>query len=636
MKKIFLAIVLLLAVSQLFSQTLFTYGKDAVSKDEFLRAYNKNKTPVTDKERSLRDYLDLYAIFKLKVKAATALKMDTLPQMRSDIENFRTQIVEGYLTDKNGVDGLVDEAFQRSQKDIHLLHFYVPISDKMTPADTAKAYNEVQAIYAALKSGKTDYQDLTQGSDQASFSDLGYITAFSVPYFYENIAYGLTVGESSAPFRTRTGWHIFKDADERISIGKLKIAQILLAIPQNPSGESMTVLRKKADSIYKLLQTGQDFATLAKKYSDDKLTFAGGGVLPDFGTGKYDPAFESKVLDIKKDSEIAAPFLTSYGYHIIKRLKQTPTPTSKTDDVYMDALKQHVLHDGRVNVVNEKFLHEVILPKTQYKRNTAVKDADLFRFADSAYLQKAVGNYSINNKEIFSFPHLSVKGVDWLNYVKDYKLKKGETDKDIWDNYVAKKATDYYRDHLEEYNSEFKYQMQEFADGNLLFAIMDKKVWSKAATDSVGLVNYYDQHKEKYVWVKSVNVVLFTCNNTQEADTIKTQLRTGENWRKIAQASKGKSQGDSGRYEIAQIAIPAGTDLAEGSITNTMINKNDNTASFIQVLKIFPDNQPRSFSESKGLVINDYQNYLEEKWIQELKQKNPVKINEAVFQSLLN
>jgi len=636
MKKTFLAITFLFAATQLFSQTLFTYGKDAVSKGEFLRAYNKNKAPVIDKERSLREYLDLYSNFKLKVKAATLLRMDTLPEMQTDIENFRAQIVEGYMTNKEGLNKLVNEAFQRSQKDIHLLHFYIAVNDKMTAADTIKVYEEIQTIYAALKSGRNDYTTLSSENPNVSFADLGYITVFSVPYNYENIVYGLVAGEASAPFRTKTGWHIVKNAEERKSIGKLKVAQILFALPQNASAETVKAARQKADSIYKLLKAGQDFATLAKKFSDDKLTYLGGGVIPEFGTGKYEPDFEKQVLEIKKDSEISAPFLTSYGFHIVKRLQQKSIPTSKNDDAYMDALKQRVLQDPRMSVVNEKFVKDVVLPKTQYKRNISVTDADLFRYADSAYSTRKADNYPINNKVIFSFENESVKGFDWLNFVKDYRLKKGETDKEMFDNYVAKKAMNYYRDHLEEYNTEFKYQMREFTEGNLLFAIMEKNVWNKATNDSAGLINYYNEHKEKYSWAKSADVLLFTCNSTVIADSIKTLLHAGKDWRKIIEESKGKVQVDSGRYEVSQIAIPAGTLLTEGSITNTVTNKTDNTGSFIQVLKIFPDNQQRSFAESKGLVINDYQNYLEEEWIQELKKKYPVKINEAVFQSLLN
>jgi len=66
-----------------------------------------------------------------------------------------------------------------------------------------------------------------------------------------------------------------------------------------------------------------------------------------------------------------------------------------------------------------------------------------------------------------------------------------------------------------------------------------------------------------------------------------------------------------------------------------LVNSGDNTTTFVKVLKMFPASQQRSFEEAKGLVINDYQLYLEEQWIQQLKKKYPVKVNEAAFQLLL-
>ena len=82
MKQFFLLIITVLVISNGFAQTLFTYGINETGKEEFLRAYNKNKTPVADKEKSLREYLDLYAKFKLKVKAAKELRLDTLQQLQ--------------------------------------------------------------------------------------------------------------------------------------------------------------------------------------------------------------------------------------------------------------------------------------------------------------------------------------------------------------------------------------------------------------------------------------------------------------------------------------------------------------------------------------------------------------------------
>ncbi|MEO9032968.1 MAG: hypothetical protein ABI285_06970, partial [Ginsengibacter sp.] len=119
MKKFFLAAAFLCLFSTTYCQALFTYGTHAVSKDEFLRAYDKNKTTAIDKSQDMRDYLDLYIKFKLKVQAAKDRHLDTLPSLQADLQNFRSQIEENYMKDDKEADILVDEAFRRSQIDIH-------------------------------------------------------------------------------------------------------------------------------------------------------------------------------------------------------------------------------------------------------------------------------------------------------------------------------------------------------------------------------------------------------------------------------------------------------------------------------------------------------------------------------------
>jgi peptidyl-prolyl cis-trans isomerase SurA len=94
-------------------------------------------------------------------------------------------------------------------------------------------------------------------------------------------------------------------------------------------------------------------------------------------------------------------------------------------------------------------------------------------------------------------------------------------------------------------------------------------------------------------------------------------------------------QADSGRFELGQIPVVERTAFAEGLITLPVINKNDGTAVFAKIIKLYPGDQQRNFDAAKGLVINDYQNYLEQKWISQLRKKYPVTVNEKVFQSLL-
>ena len=643
MKKIVLLFALALCTVHIFSQTLFTYGTNEVGKDEFLRAYNKNKTPVADKEKSLREYLGLYSKFKLKVKAAKELKVDTLQQLKYDLQNFRTQVEEGYMVDEKGMNALVDEAIQRSHKDIHLLHFYIPVNLTMAPADTLKAYKAMNEVWEELNKGNSNYKQLADETGKkimpvVNAKDLGYITALSLPYEIENLVYSLKPGGISKIYRTKSALHIFKNANERKSAGKWKIAQILFALPPDVSADKKIEVKKIADSVYKLLKAGASFGEMAKKYSDDKLTYQGGGEMPEFGTGKYDLAFENAVFALKNDSDISTPIATGYGYHIVKRLQQRPIPADNSDENFVLTLKQQIAQDTRVNKVKENFAKEV-MQKTGYKKNAAVKDEQLFRYADSVVANKTVGNYPINKIIIFSFLTSKVKGRDWLNFVKDYKLNadvyKNESNKELLDKYINVTAMEYYRKHLEGYNADFKYQMQEFKEGNMLFEIMEKNVWGKAAGDSAGLKKYYDAHQANYRWAESADVLLFNCNNAQSAEEAVADLKNGKDWKKIAEDSEGRIQSDSARYETAQLPLQENTSIIEGGITTPFVNIGDNTASFIKVLKKYPANQQRSFDEARGLVINEYQIHLEEKWVEELKKKYPIKINEAVFQSLL-
>jgi peptidyl-prolyl cis-trans isomerase SurA len=205
----------------------------------------------------------------------------------------------------------------------------------------------------------------------------------------------------------------------------------------------------------------------------------------------------------------------------------------------------------------------------------------------------------------------------------------------LLEKFVSVKSLEYYKAHLEEYNPEFKYQMEEFKEGNMLFEIMERKVWSSAVNDSVGLMKYYTENKSKYLWAASADVIIISCNNQKVAEQSLAALKSGKDWKKIAEESNNTVQTDSGRYELAQIALSDKTPPVAGTTTPISVNPTDGTAGFIKILQLHPAKQQRSFEEARGLVINDYQNVLEEKWLAELKKKYPVKVDEEVFKGLV-
>ncbi|HEY6435063.1 MAG TPA: peptidylprolyl isomerase, partial [Ignavibacteriaceae bacterium] len=353
---------------------------------------------------------------------------------------------------------------------------------------------------------------------------------------------------------------------------------------------------------------------------EDRLTANNGGEMAEFGTGKFDKDFEIRVFQLQKDGDISKPIYTGDAYHIVKRLQQKEIPTDKTEEAFVYELKQKISKDSRINSAKESFIKEITI-KTGYRRNLAVKNTDLFRYADSVNSNKKVGRYPINNKIVFFFTKSNVKVTEWLNFVKDYKLNpdvyKGETNAWLLDKFISTSILEYYRNHLNEFNEDFNYQMKEFKEGNMLFEIMERKVWGKASNDSIGLKKYYDAHIANYKWDESADILLFNCSDAKAAADAIEALNNDNDWKLIAEQSEGRIQSDSGRYELTQLQMPTDKKIVEGLISSPAVNSTDNTASFVKVIRLFPAGEQRGFNDARGLVINDYQNYLEEKWVEE-------------------
>lgn len=414
-------IIILCSAFHAEAQTLFTYGNHKVSKQEFLHAYNKNNTGQQPTEKSYRDYLELYIRYKLKVQAALDKKMDTLPGQQADLQNFRSQIAAGFMTDDSTIQVLVNEAFERSKKDIHLAHILIAFNPK-TPADTSAAFKKATDAYNELKRG-TDFGNVARiysadSSVQSNRGDIGFITVFTLPYALETLAYTTPPGSFSLPYRSKGGYHIFKNIEERAAIGRMKAAQILLLFPPDVTDSIKNILKIKADSIYQALQKGASFEELAKQYSNDQLTYLAGGVMPEFTVGTYDPAFEKAVFDLPKNGDISKPILTRSGYHIVKRLALTPVNNAKDSMDAMAVLRQQVLNDGRMSIVRKVMVEKI---------------------------------YRITHRSPAS--------------------------------YDEKKLLNLYSDSLEKYNPEFALQMKEVKEGNLLFEIMQATIWDKPVKD---------------------------------------------------------------------------------------------------------------------------------------------------------
>lgn len=633
-----------LIVSASSAQTLFTYGNYTADAKDFLKAYNKNNTaPAADKTKSMRDYLDLYIASRLKIREAYNRGYDTLSQIKTDIENLRSQIVENYLNDPETSQKLLKESFQRSQKDIHVAHIYVSFKNESGVADTLAAGKKINEIFEKLKKGE-DFFKLAQqySSDPAAATnkgDLGFITVFTLPYEFENVVYNIAPGSFSAPYKSKIGYHIFKNLGERKAVGRIKAAQILLAFQPGADDAFKKKTSLLADSLYQRLLKGDDIAKLAAKFSNDYVSAASGGVMPEFGIGQYDPEFEKVVFGLKKNGEVSKPFVTSHGYHIVKRISMVPVVTDPNNKANMEDLKLKVNTSDRMqyakNLMIEKALKQIDIKKLPYSENELVILSDSLldnkRLASPVSINRATTLFSIGD-QLFTVN-------DFIIYAQSWRYRPDGTGakpfKQVMDEFVHHEVETYYRTHLENFNSDFNYQMGEFKDGNLFFEIMQREVWGKAQTDTVALESYYEKNKNRYIWKQSGDAVIFFCSDENSGKALYEAVKKNpSNWKTSSAVFAEKVVTDSSRYEFEQIPNAARVPLQAGTITAPLKNKTDGSVSFAYVIKTYPANMPRNYTDARGLVINDYQAELDKEWITELKKKYPVKVDDKVFEQI--
>lgn len=630
-------LIVLLAVASTLSassQTLFYYGNDSVTTAEFLRAFHKNNNgPRTAK--AMQDYLSLYTASRLKIAEAKALGYDTLPQLVADLSNLRQQILPGYLTDKKSMDRLVSEAFKRGQKDIRLSHIF--INTKNANAEQlSEAEARLVAVHSALRKG-TPFSEVAAAytddpAGKSSGGSLGWITVFSLPYELENLAYNTAPGMVSAPYRSKAGIHIFKNEGERKALGRMKAAQILLAFPPGADAAYKARLKKQADSLYQRLQRGDDFGKLAAAFSHDMYSASANGQMMEFGVGQYDAVFEAKAFGLAKDGAITPTFETPFGYHIVKRLSRVPVAANMNDQTE-EGLKNKIQGSDRVKLVQDQQIKSVA-QQAQMKK-LWMDNAALWAYSDSLLNNQPPGRVLAIKPEtvLLSFHKKELTAADWIGFAQTYRYKPDGSGvkpyPQLWEEFEAAQAQEYYQTHLEDFNEEFRAQVNEFKDGNLFFEIMQRQVWGPAQSDSAGLENYFNQHKETYRWKESADALIFYATDSASAQLLLAQLKKAPaKWQTLVSGMSEKISADSGRFEWSQLPLN-GKPARAGSFTPLQKNAADNSFSFAYILRIYPAGQQRSFADARGLVMNDYQAQLEQEWVEGLKKKYPVRVNEG-------
>jgi len=647
------------AQKSLMKKELLNIDGQKITAGEFLQVYNKNGTEGVD-TTDMKDYLQLYIDFRLKVLEAEKLKMDTAASFKRELKGYRKQLARPYFVDEEVTDSLVKEAYNRMQYDVRASQILIRVSPNAGPTDTLKAWKKIIKIRSEIVNGldfgqaAVKYSEDPSARDQKAIpgkrrghrgnrGDLGYFTVFNMVYPFETAAYTTPLDSVSEPVRTRYGYHLIKVTDKRPAMGVAEVEHIFVMLKPGFTPADSVAKAKKIQNIYEKIKGGMSFEDAAKKYSEDRGSSDNGGKLPKFSSGRIVPQFVEQV-DKLKPGEISRPFQSVYGFHIIKLLSRKRPGTF---DEEQSKLKELVARDQRAEkskeVVLAKIKRDNDLRIYQDAKNALINAVDSSVLTGKFKADSLPGTWNHPLMEIGKTNPKVYTQQDFAHYIAQHQHGKPYSNKSLMLNHLFKQFVNgnclqYENDHLEDFHPDFKALMDEYHDGILLFNLMDKMVWTKAMRDTVGLQNFYKEHRPTYKHGVEAEAIVFSCPKPflSQMKMLMGQYKDKGRLLQAIRKHKIKIKGleaDSGTFQKRDNRILDSIAWNPG-LSKPVPSEVENKVSLVFIQKIIqPGIMP--FKQARGLVASDYQDYLEKVWVQQLRKKYPVHVNNRVLRKLI-
>ena len=641
------------AQSKLDKKVLMTIGDQDVTVKEFCDVYYKNnlKSDVIEK-KSVDEYLDLFTTFRMKVMEAERLQLDTSARFQKELAGYRKQLAKPFMSSDDITEELLEEAYQRKQKDIRASHILIRCDKKALPSDTLKAYNKAMDIRKKAVKGEDFAKLADQYSEDPSardskgtndgparpgnHGDLGYFSVFDMVYPFETGAYNTKAGEVSMPVRSDFGYHIIKVQSVTDAMGTIQAAHIFLQLPFDAPEEDVAATKQKADNIYAQLmeQDGKNWNEMVKQYSDDKGTAANNGTLSQFTVNRIVPEFIEACKSIKV-GEIAKPVRTNYGFHIIKLLNTSGVGSFEKE---RQGLSERVEKDMRSKKSEEMVIKQV---RKEYKFKQNDKNLEAFlATVDSTILDKSYkpSDQVKMNDVLFSLQGNPSKVSDFVNYITQNMTKQKYVTPatyayQLYENFCNETVMNYADAHLEDKYPEFKALVQEYKDGIMLFDLMNLEVWDKAVKDTLGLKEFHARNASKYMWDDRVLATIITVTRSESLPAVKALLDKGIELDSLKNAIVHDSIKYAfvrkGYYQRGDNQYVDQTDWNVG-VRNEISSTVDQSTTIVCIREV-REPEPKTLKEARGLVTSDYQVELEQNWVKALKERYPVKINEKVL-----
>ena len=628
---------------------LFQVADIPVYTDEFTYVYKKNNfnNDSAFLKSDIEAYLDLFINFKLKIKEAMALGIDTSASFITEYDTYKDQLKKPYLSDKAFNDRFVREAYERYKKEINAAHILIRLGKEPSPEDTLQAYEKVMEIRNKAISGDDfDHLAKTYSEDPTAKSnggDLGYFTSMQMVYPFESAAYLTPKGEISKPVRTQFGYHIIKVRDVRPATGKVEVAHIMVRTTPSMTAKDSTMVKNRIFDIYDQLAGGMDWGELCEQFSEDPSSRDKEGRLPAFGIGRMPIDFQEVAFSLENKGDISDPFTTPYGWHIVRLEERIPLESFESME---PSIRSRISRDARATL-GKKALIKKLKEENGFVVVESVKTR-CFALADST-LTAGSGSWQYPDslqwlaEDLFNIGDKPYPARQFLEHTK--KNRKPATYAParfmelLFERYVEEQLLTYEEEHLEEKYPEYRMLLKEYREGIMLFQLMEEKVWNKAIRDSVGLENFFASHRESYQWKQRVDARIFSAASPEIIKEIKEAIGRNDSLeltKKVLEAKYNKESTLNLQIEEGLFEKENNPQVDKVPWEKGLYERNEGDRYMLVQVRQTVSPGFKKLEEVKGLVISDYQDHLEKQWLKELKVKYPVEIQDRSLNRVLN
>lgn len=613
-----------------------------VNKAEFEQIYWKNKKEKNATKEDLDEYIQLFINFKLKVIAAEELGLDTTKKFINELSGYRVQLEKPYLIDTSINEDLINEAYYRTINEVNASHIMTKLGPNPSPEDTLKAYNKILDIRNKIISGNIGFEEAAEELSEdpyakSSKGNLGFFNAFKMLYSFECAAYETPIGKVSEIVRTKYGYHIVQPNSIRKAKGRVKTSHIMIT---TSSKKENILSEEKINSIYKdLVEKTKTFEELAIQYSEDRKSAKNGGEIGWINSGgNFYPEFEEAVFSLKTDGEYSKPFKTPNGWHIVKRLSYEPIGDLKSLSYN---LKNKIQKDARAQKTKSSFINKL---KTEYQLKNMFNIKVLIGILKNKNFdfENVESNKKLKNinNVVLTFSNVSFTNFDFIKYLAKSKLiSKDKIEENLikqqFLKFTDQNLIEFEKTQLETKHPDFKALMKEYRDGILLFEISDQNIWTKAIKDTAGLKEFYKSNKDTWKWPNRISGTLFTSESKKTVNKVKSLKLKKSLSNDSIMSTLNKDNLFNLKYENKII-----DDFNKYNLAFKDLEKGFNGPFNYQekwVLIYVEDKLPqrnKELKEAEGIIVSAYQNYLENQWLSNLKEKHEISINYETLYSI--